>query len=62
MAGQDFYIAVYDVNGRKVFQKELTDSTSNETLNFNGYSSGLYILNIQQRSTEKTKSFQIIKQ
>lgn len=62
MAGEDFEIMLYDNLGRQVFQKELTSSSSTETLSFNHYSSGLYILNIIQRATNKSKTFKIIKQ
>lgn len=62
MVGEAFDISVYDINGKQIFRKEITDSTSNEILNFSGYSSGLYILNIEQRATSKSKSFKIIKQ
>lgn len=62
MAGQDFDIAIYDLNGRQVYQKGLRDNTSNETLSLSEFSSGMYILNIEQRATGKSKSFKIIKQ
>jgi opacity protein-like surface antigen len=61
MAGEVFGISVYDVTGKQVYQKKLTDSASNETIDFNGFSSGMYIMNIQQQSTKKSKSFKIIK-
>lgn len=62
MAGQDFELLIYDSNGRQVFQKELSNSPSNEKLNFNDYSTGIYVLNIVQRSTNKSINFKIIKQ
>lgn len=62
MVGEAFDISVYDINGKRIYRNEITDSTSNETINFSGYSSGLYILNIEQRATSKSKSFKIIKQ
>ncbi|NGX83694.1 T9SS type A sorting domain-containing protein [Aequorivita sp. KMM 9714] len=62
MEGETFDISIFDLNGRLVYNNVLMDSTSNETLNFSGYSSGLYILNIEQRVTKKSKSFKIIKQ
>ncbi len=61
MAGETFAITVYDLTGRLIYQKEIIDSTSNETLSFNGYSSGVYILNIEQRATKNSKSYKIIK-
>ncbi|AFL81274.1 hypothetical protein Aeqsu_1795 [Aequorivita sublithincola DSM 14238] len=60
--GEVFRIMVYDINGKQIYQKELIGSTSNEILDFSGYSSGMYILNIEQRATKKSKSFKIIKQ
>ena len=62
VVGEAFDISIFDLNGRLVYRKELIDSTSNETLNFSEYSSGLYILNIEQRTTKKSKTFKIIKQ
>ncbi len=62
LEGEAINIMMYDINGRQVYKKELLDSTSNETLNFSGFSSGLYILNIEQLATKKSKSFKIVKQ
>ncbi len=62
MASEAFGISVYDVTGKQVYKKELTDSASNETIDFSGFSSGLYILNIEQRNSKKSKSFEIVKQ
>lgn len=62
MAGSAFGIAVYDVAGKQVYKKESTDNTSNETIDFSGFSSGMYILNIVQNASKKSKSFKIIKQ
>lgn len=61
MVGQDFEIAVYDINGRQVFQKELTNCSENEILNFKSFSAGNYFLNIVQSATNKSKTFKIIK-
>ncbi|CAM3276933.1 T9SS type A sorting domain-containing protein [Aequorivita lipolytica] len=61
MAGEVFGISVYDVTGKQVYKKEFTNSASNETIEFSGFSSGLYILNISQNATKKSKSFKIIK-
>ena len=62
MLGEAFDISIFDINGKQIYRKEITDSTSNESINFSGYSKGLYILNIEQRATTKSKSFKIIKQ
>ena len=62
MAGQDFEILLYDNNGKQVYHQELENSSANETLNFSAYSQGIYLLNIVQRSTNKSKTFKIIKQ
>ena len=62
MDGQDFEIMVFDSNGRQVLHQELTNSSGNETLNFSAFGQGIYILNIVQRSTSKSKTFKIIKQ
>ncbi len=62
MAGEVFGISIYDATGKQVYKKELTDSASNETIDFGGFSSGMYILNISQNASEKSKSFKIIKQ
>ncbi len=62
MVGEAFDISIFDINGKQIYHKGLLDSTSKETLNFSGYSNGLYILNIEQRATSKSKTFKIIKQ
>ena len=62
MAGQDFEIMLYDTNGKQVFQKELKNSSENEILDFHSYNTGMYILNIKQRATNKSKTIKIIKQ
>ncbi|WP_347372999.1 T9SS type A sorting domain-containing protein [Aequorivita sp. Q41] len=62
MTSESFGITVYDLNGRQVHQKKHADGTSNAILDFNGFSSGTYILNIEQLATKKSKSFKIIKQ
>lgn len=62
MVGEAFNISIFDINGKQIYRKELTNSTSIETLNFTGYSKGVYILNIEQHATTKSKSFKIIKQ
>lgn len=62
LEGEAFGLIIYDLNGKQVFQKELIGTTSNETLDFSGYSSGVYILNIEQLTTNKSKSFKIVKQ
>ena len=62
MAGEVFGISVYDGVGKQVYKKEITGSASNETIDFSGFSSGMYILNIEQNATQKSKSFKIIKQ
>lgn len=61
MDGEAFTISVYDVTGRQVYEKKLAKSTSDEVINFTEYSSGLYLIIIEQRDTQKTKSFKIIK-
>ena len=62
MAGQDFDIHVYDSNGKQVLHKELRNSSENETLNFSTLSKGIYVLNIVQRETNKSKTYKIINQ
>lgn len=62
MAGQDFEILLYDSNGRQVLHQELINSSGNETLDFSAFGQGIYVMNIIQRSTSKSKSFKIIKQ
>lgn len=62
MAGQDFEISIYDLNGRQILHREFKNSASNEMLDFSSYSAGIYMLNIVQRTTSKSKTFKIIKQ
>ena len=61
MAGQDFEIMLYDVNGRAVMQKELLNSSQNETINLSPFSTGIYMLKVVQVSTSSSKTFKIIK-
>lgn len=61
MVGEDFEIMLYDINGRMIFQKKLLNASENETLNFTTYSSGMYVLNIVQSATNKSKTVKIIK-
>ncbi len=62
LAGQDFEVTLYNTNGKQVFRKELKNSSTNETLDFQSYSTGMYVLNILQRVTNKSKTIKIIKQ
>ncbi len=62
MAGEDFKAVVYDLNGKQVLHKELLKSSANELLNFSTFSSGVYLLKIEQSTTKKSKTFKIIKQ
>ncbi len=62
MAGEDFEIALYDINGKQVLYKELLNSTNNETLSLSSFNTGTYLLKIVKKNTEKTKTFKIIKQ
>lgn len=61
MAGQDFEVMLYDVNGKAVMHQELKNSASTETINLSSFSSGIYLLKIAQVSTQKSKTFKIIK-
>lgn len=61
MVGEDFEIMLYDINGKLILQKELLSTSENETLSFTSYSSGMYVLNIIQSATNKSKSIKIIK-
>jgi len=62
MAGQDFDVHLYDMNGKQILRKELMNSSANETIDFQSYSNGMYMLNIVQRATNKSKTIKIIKQ
>ena len=62
MTGELFGLSVYDINGKQVYKKQLTENAANETIDFNGFSNGIYILNISQNATKKSKCFKIIKQ
>ncbi len=62
MVGQDFEVMLFDSNGRQVLHQELRNSSGNETLNFSAFGQGIYILNIVQSETSKSKTFKIIKQ
>jgi hypothetical protein len=62
MAGQDFEVRLYDTLGKQVLDKKLLNSSENETLNFSEYSAGIYILTIVESTSNKSKSFKIIKQ
>jgi hypothetical protein len=62
LESETFGLMIYNINGKQIFKKDLIGSTSPETLDFSGYSSGTYILNIEQHATKKSKSFKIIKQ
>jgi hypothetical protein len=52
------YVKIYNVNGVKVLEKELTQSKTN--INLSEYSSGLYIINITDSKNEILKSDKII--
>lgn len=62
LTGQDFEVTLYNMNGKQVFRKELKNSSTNETLDFQSYATGMYVLNIVQRATNKSKTIKIIKQ
>lgn len=62
MAGEKFEVSLYDVNGKRVYQNKLVPSSETEIINFHQFSSGLYLLSIDQPSTNKSKTFKIIKQ
>ncbi|HOV92441.1 MAG TPA: T9SS type A sorting domain-containing protein [Candidatus Kapabacteria bacterium] len=51
-------VKIYNVNGVKVLEKELTQSKTN--INLSDYSSGLYIINITDNNNEILKSEKII--
>lgn len=51
-------VKIYNVNGVKVLEKELTQSKTN--INLSEYSSGLYIINITDSTNEILKSEKII--
>ncbi len=61
LAGEDFEIMLYDVNGRAVMHKELNNSSTNEMINFSPFSAGIYMLKVVRLSTSSSKTFKIIK-
>jgi hypothetical protein len=62
MAGEDFDVMLFDITGKKVLHMGIVRSLENETLDLSPYNTGTYLLNVLQRSTNKTKTFKIIKQ
>ena len=61
MAGEDFEIALYDINGKQVLHKELLNCSANETISLSTFNTGTYLLKIVKSSTNKSKTIKIIK-
>jgi len=61
LTGQDFRIAVHDILGRTVLEKEITSSSSAERLSLGGLTSGTYLVQLIQKNTQNSKTFKIIK-
>lgn len=62
MQGEKFEVSLYDTNGKQVYQNKLVPGSETEIINFYQFSSGMYLLSIEQPSTNKSKTFKIIKQ
>jgi hypothetical protein len=62
MAGENFDVSVYDMNGKQVYLNKLVPSSGTEKINFYQYNSGIYLLKIVQSASNKSKTFKIIKQ
>ena len=61
MAGEDFEIALYDIRGTVVMQREFTNSSGTELLNFEAFAAGVYVLKVVQTASGKNKTFKLIK-
>ncbi len=61
MAGETFQAMLFDMQGKKVMQQEIEASNTAETLSLSALSTGNYVLKVVQESTQKSKTFKIIK-
>ncbi|MDC8006067.1 T9SS type A sorting domain-containing protein [Aureisphaera galaxeae] len=61
MAGETFQAMLFDMQGKKVMQQELEASNTAETLSLSALSTGNYVLKVVQESTNKSRTFKIVK-
>ncbi|WP_461304323.1 T9SS type A sorting domain-containing protein [Aureisphaera sp.] len=61
MQGETFQALLFDMQGKQVMQKEIEASSSAETLSLSALSTGNYVLKVVQESTQKSKTFKIVK-
>ncbi len=62
MAGKDLDVAMYDLQGRQLFRKELPESKEKEVLDLRTISPGIYMISVVESTTNQSTSFKIIKQ
>ncbi|MBX2827438.1 MAG: T9SS type A sorting domain-containing protein [Flavobacteriaceae bacterium] len=61
MTGETFQALLFDIQGKQVMREEIEASSTAETLSLSALSTGTYVLKIVQDSTNKSRTFKIVK-
>ena len=61
MAGETFQALLFDIQGKQVMHEEIEASNTAETFSLSALSTGTYVLKIVQDSTNKSRTFKIVK-